>query len=185
MRLTHHNFPHHARLIVGAIRSELKRGDHPHAGGEPAPAFEQPRPLPFVTISRQAGAGGRTLARRLAERLNAMADAGEDASGGGREKPWSAWDHELVEKVSKEHDLSETLVEALEDSSHRWMQDFLSGLSFGGSKVHPEEFAVYRRVAHTIRGPANLGGAIIVGRGGVFITRDLPGGVHVRLVGPL
>jgi hypothetical protein len=65
------------------------------------------------------------------------------------------------------------------------LQDFLSGLSSRGAKVLPEEFAVYRRVAHTIRGLATLGGAIVVGRGGVFITRGLPGGVHVRLVAPL
>jgi len=181
MKLTGHNFPHHASLILGAIRSEQKRGEHPNPSGEPYRSRDQPKPVPFVTISRQAGAGGRTLARRLGERLDALAiGVGDD-----RERAWSAWDHELVEKVAKEHDLSQGLVGALEDSRHQWVQDFLAGFSAGSAKLHPEEFKIYRRVAHTIRGLANLGGAIIVGRGGVFITRDLPGGVHVRLVAPL
>jgi len=181
MKLTGHNFPHHASLILGAIRSEQKRGEHPHPAGEQYPSREEATPVPFVTISRQAGAGGRTLAKRLAERLNALAiGVGDD-----RDRGWSAWDHELVEKVAKEHDLSQGLVEALEDSRHEWVQDFLAGFSAGGAKQHPEEFMIYRRVAHTIRGLANLGGAIIVGRGGVFIAGDLPAGVHVRLVSPL
>src|SRR3954451_23836832 len=70
MKLTNHNFPHRARSIVGAIRSELQQSTHP------SPATERPGPLPFVTISRQAGAGGRTLAKRLAERLNALRGVG-------------------------------------------------------------------------------------------------------------
>ena len=104
MKLSDHNFPHRARSIVGAIRAELRRGEHPRPVGEP------PRPLPFVTISRQAGAGGRTLAKHLAERLNALAGGGGD--------DWSAWDHTLVEKVSRDYDLSQALVAALEDSRH-------------------------------------------------------------------
>jgi hypothetical protein len=50
-------------------------------------------PQPFVTISRQAGAGGRTLAKALAERLTEI-----DPS----DRPWAAWDGELVEKVAAE-----------------------------------------------------------------------------------
>ncbi len=47
------------------------------------------------------------------------------------------------------------------------------------------ELSIYRRVASTIRALAKAGRVIIVGRGGAFITRDLPGGVHIRLVAPL
>jgi cytidylate kinase len=44
---------------------------------------------------------------------------------------------------------------------------------------------VYRRVAGTINALAQAGRVVIVGRGGVCITRKLRGGVHVRLVAPL
>src|SRR5881394_252914 len=117
MKLTNPNFPHRARLIVSAIRSEQMRDEHFR------PTGERSGPLPFVTISRQAGAGGRTLARRLAERLNVLGVGG--GGGDDDDDDWSAWDHELVEKVSKEYDLSQVLVEALEDARHAWVQDFL------------------------------------------------------------
>jgi len=39
--------------------------------------------------------------------------------------------------------------------------------------------------ARTIRALATAGPTVIVGRGGVYATSDLPGGVHVRLVAPV
>jgi cytidylate kinase len=137
-----------------------------------------PLPLPFVTISRQAGAGGRTLAQKVVELLHARDPAMPDT---GR---WAAWDHELVEKVSAEHHMAEEVVEALGEAQHPWFQDVLAGLSFGEGEQQPEEFKVYRRVAATIRALAKAGRAVIVGRGGVYLTKDLPLGVHVRLVAP-
>jgi len=44
---------------------------------------------------------------------------------------------------------------------------------------------VYRQVAATIKAIARVGRAVIVGRGAVFVTRGMPGGVHIRLVAPL
>ena len=134
-------------------------------------------PIPFITISRQAGAGGRTFARALADRLN-EADP--------EQRPWSVWDRELVEKVAREEQIPVTLVEELEVgvSHRRAFQDFLASLSAKNDE-DLDEFQVYRRVAHTVRGLARAGRAIIVGRGGVYATVDLPTGVHVRLVAPL
>src|SRR3954447_11629111 len=101
MKLTGHNTPQHASLILGAIRSEMERGERRLPGAEQFRPGGQPKPPQFVTISRQAGAGGRTLAKRLSERLNALGiGVGDD-----RDRAWSAWDHELVDKVSKEHEL--------------------------------------------------------------------------------
>jgi cytidylate kinase len=175
MTLSNHNFPYRAHSIAGALGAALQQLAHPH------PARELQEPLPFVTISRRAGSGGRTLAKRLAERLNALTGGGHKPDG----DEWHAWDHELVEKVAKEHELPPALVETLEDGRRPWVQDFLVGLASAVAQQHPEEFKIYRRVAHTIRGLATVGHAIIVGRGGVFITRDMPGGVHVRLVASL
>jgi cytidylate kinase len=39
-------------------------------------------------------------------------------------------------------------------------------------------------IFRTIRTLATVGKVIVVGRGGVCVTRDLPNGVHVRLVAP-
>jgi hypothetical protein len=40
-------------------------------------------------------------------------------------------------------------------------------------------------VASTVRALALVGRCVVVGRGGVYATADLPRGVHVRLVAPL
>ena len=141
-----------------------------------APAAEAALVMPFVTISRQAGAGGTTLAQHLVERLN---DVNPDA-----ERPWTCWDRELVERVAADHHISQELIDSLEDVHRPWLEDFFTGLSFGNGAEQPDELAVYHRVAAAIRALARLGRVVLVGRGGVCITRNMPGGVHVRLVAP-
>jgi cytidylate kinase len=141
------------------------------AGGTPAP-----QPTPFVTVSRQAGAGGRTFARHLAVRLNEV-DRGE--------LPWAVWDRDLVERVSREHHIPESMVAQLESYHRTAFNEILAALFPISDMPDLDENQLYRRVAHTVRGVARAGRAVIVGRGGVYATRGMPGGVHVRLVAPL
>lgn len=139
------------------------------------------RPAPFVTISRQAGAGGRSLAGALAERLNALDPAPASRDDPPR-LPWTVWDNELVERVAAECRIPAARVAALEDERPSWLESALTSLTTAGS---PDELMVYHRVATVIRSLASMGRVIIVGRGSGFITADMPGGVHVRLVAPL
>lgn len=157
---------HDATVI---LRSAL----HLHTRSAIATRPEAPRL--FVTISRQPGAAGRSFASRLVERLRNTDSLGE----------WSCWDQELVEKVSAEHDIEKTIVEMLEDRRHTWLTELLGNLPSSDARQHPDEFKVYRRVATTIQALANAGSAAIVGRGGVFLTAGMPGGIHLRLVAPL
>jgi cytidylate kinase len=131
-----------------------------------------PRRASFVTVSREGGAGGHTIGQRLAARLNEL-DPGPE--------PWTLWDRQLVEKVATDHHIAKELVDSLEDSNRTWMQDFLAGFSM---KTEASEDAVYRSVATTMRALAQRGRAILVGRGGVYITHRMTGGVHLRLVAP-
>jgi hypothetical protein len=133
-------------------------------------------PAPFITISRQAGAGGRSLAQRLVRRLN-------DTHPGIL--PWTVWDNELVHKVAEESHLPEDLVASLEERRPSWLHEALAGLTFQDDPFHPDEFKVYRRVTVAIRALAQMGRVVMVGRGSAFVTRDLPGGIHLRLVAPL
>jgi hypothetical protein len=137
----------------------------------PGDAAQSPRP--FVTISREGGAGGRTIGNLLVQRLNEL-DPGDP--------PWSLWDKALVEKVANDHHISQELIESLESSHKPWMQEFLSTLSMQGDLA---EVRVYRGVAATIRTLALHGRVVVVGRGGAFITRQMPGGVHLRLIAPM
>jgi cytidylate kinase len=161
-------FESHLHPILGSLRLT---GAPYRDRAEPTPVV-----LPFVTISRQAGAGGTTLAQRLVERLNA---ADPDA-----ERPWTCWDRELVERVAGDHHISQALIDSLEDVHRTWLEDFFAGLSFDDAAEQPDELVVYHRVAATVRALAQHGRVVVVGRGGVCITRSMPGGVHVRLVAP-
>jgi cytidylate kinase len=152
--------------IVGALRSQLHGGRSDEVGG---PAAGRP----FVTISRQTGAGAHSLAEHLAERLNAA----------GPEPRWQCFDRELIEKVARDHGLDADLVASLPDRPHSLLADLASGLRF--DKSRPTDEYVYGKVVMTIRAVAKLGHAVIVGRGGVYCTQDLPGGVHVQLIAPL
>src|SRR5689334_17419337 len=89
----------------------------------PRRAADAGNPAPFVTISRQAGAGGRTVAHALAKRLNER-DPGE--------LKWTVWDNELVERVAAEHHLPRTRVAALEDERPSWLEEALGSLVVSG-----------------------------------------------------
>ena len=135
-----------------------------------------PKPVyPFVTISRAPGAGAIGVSHQLVDALNA-----ELADG---EQKWTCWDREIVEKVAADHNLSARLVEGLEEKDHSWIGNFLSALSFADER-HVDEDVIYSRVKRTVEALASAGRVVIIGRGGVFITRHLPGGIHIRLVAP-
>src|SRR5687768_12494457 len=133
-------------------------------------------PLPFVTISRQAGAGGRTLARLLVDRLNQI-DAGNTA--------WAAWDRELVERVAAEEHVPQSVIDDLEERrAGSWLNELFAGLSLREDPAARDRVELNRRMAGIIRAVARAGRAVLVGHGSVFATEDIPGGIHVRLVAP-
>ena len=158
------------RPIIGAISTSMR----------PSPADAKgrrlPAPLPFVTIARQAGAGGVTLAQVLVKHLNEPDPP---------KQPWGAFDRELVERVAADHQISASLIDSLGEASSSWLSEFFAGLRFSDKGQLANELQVFRRVAQTIRALAQVGRVVIVGRGGAYITRNMPGGVHVRLVAPL
>jgi hypothetical protein len=134
-------------------------------------------PLPFITISRQAGAGGRTLARLLVDRLNRI-DPGDTR--------WAAWDRELVEQVAAEEHVPQSVIDDLEQRrAGSWLNELFAGLSLRENPDARDRVELYRRMAGIIRAVARAGRAVLVGHGSVFATEDIPGGIHVRLVAPL
>lgn len=131
---------------------------------------------PFVTISRESGAGGWSLGRMLAERLNEITPTGP---------AWRAFDRELVEKVAADSHISEELIASLGEKHRSWIDDLFAGLSDVTRSEPPTEYMAFRRIAQTIRALSKTGRVIIVGRGGAHITRGMPGGIHLRIVAPI
>ena len=64
---------------------------------------------PAITISRQAGARGRSIGKKLKQALRDQSP--------NDEIPWTFLDEDLVEKVLKDHDLPTSLAKFMPDDS--------------------------------------------------------------------
>lgn len=149
------------RFLRAAAREHRSR-----AVGDPRAAF------PFVTISRESGAGGRVLAQAILDAFEARAD--DELFQG-----WKVFDRTLCELVAGDPELDVGLRSLLDESSVNAIQDAV-GVLLG----RPPQQLVHHKVIETIRQLAVVGKAIVIGRGGAFVTRDLDAGIHLRLVAP-
>ncbi len=127
---------------------------------------------PFITISRQFGCGAFPLAEAIAEEL---------MKRDPEKLPWAVYDKALVEKIAQDHQMSEEIVSSLGKKLRSEMEESALGLF----KYFTPELKIYRSMVQTLRALAQHGRVIIVGRGGAILTKDLPGGFHLRLIAPL
>lgn len=134
-----------------------------------------PGVLPFVTVSRQTGAGGRLLAEELLRQLS------EDTSGDPRLQNWRIFDRSMCEIILKDDNLVNSMNELLDEDYHSQIQEFLLGLAGRRGMQN----AAYPRLAHLLRTVASVGRVVIIGYGGFQATRELAGGIDVRLIAPL
>jgi len=127
--------------------------------------------FPFVTISRQAGAGGHALAREILRRL-------EKRHPGEFSEEWEVFDHKLCLLIAEDEKLGISFDRLLSEEYHSEVEEVVSDLLAQRS----QRYAVYKRIFEIVRILATLGKCVIVGRGGMCVTGDMPLGVHIRLV---
>jgi len=155
-------FSENVRPIVDSIVYREKAGQWPNAlRGQ----------FPFVTISRQSGAGGHTLALAVMEELKKEFE-------GGWSQGWQVMDQEICRQVAEDPAVRVPVDSLLAAEYHSELEDILKELFLG----YCSQDAVIRRMLHLIRDSATFGKVILVGRGASCLTRDLPMGVHIRLV---
>lgn len=123
----------------------------------------------FVTISRQAGAGGRSVARAIVRRFEREGEAG-----------WTVFDANAFQEAVRRAGLIAPARLAEEEVYEGPLGDWLEQL-FGRNS--PQD-AVMLAVFRAMREAARRGRVVFVGRGAVCLLRDL-GGVHARLVASL
>jgi hypothetical protein len=137
----------------------------------------QPSPIPhvedgpFITISREAGTGGSTLASVLLREL--------ESRKSGDLPSWTVFDSELVEQMLTEANLPSRLARFLPE-------DRIPGIVAAVGEVvglHPNLWTLVARTNETVKRLAMLGHAVIVGRGGNFATEGVANGLDIRLVG--
>ena len=139
------------------LRSQSHDSRFSHGGLGP-----QPR---FITISRQAGSGGSSLARML----NATNQTDE---------PWHVYEGNLTVQMLQQNRLPPRLARYLpEDRIPE--PDASIGEMIG---LHPNLWELVQKTNATLRQLATDGHVILVGRGANFATARIEGGFHVRLV---
>lgn len=136
---------------------------------QPLPSAARP---PFVTLSRQTGAGAETVAKLLAEKLNAR--LGKD------DQPWTVLDKDLLHHVLEDAELPAEIARLVPEDKDTTVQSLVGELL----GLHPSMWTIFHHTSDTILKLARLGRCIIVGRGAEIITAKLKSGVHARLVAP-
>ncbi len=135
---------------------------------------------PFViTISREVGSGGRTIGRKLAEKLGVRFS-----------------DKELIDSLQAKLNLSPKSIEELKGKKKRWLDDFIqmvapvpmSGLLVNGDSDYISEYNtslnvndVFEAEKEILNGIADQGSCVIAGRSGFFVLKDRPNKVDVLI----
>ena len=130
-------------------------------------------PGPYLTISRQYGCSGMTLAILLAEILNDEAPSGQT---------WKVYGREVLEMLARETRLAADMVEDLRSREPRLMEDLFRSMF---SKNVPTGFSIRNRIMAILRGLAFEGHVILVGQGSAGATDGIENGLNFRLEAPL
>lgn len=136
------------------------------------PESKSVRP-PAITISREAGARGRSICTKLQEALRAQDPKAKI--------PWTVFDENLVKKVLEDNQLPADLEKFMPD-------DAVSGVESSINEIlgrHPSMWSLFEKTVRTIVRISRMGNCIIVGRGGNKITQGFSNVLQVRLVGTL
>lgn len=135
--------------------------------GRSHPALAQ---LPFVTISRECGAGATSLALALASELNLA---------GASDPPWTVFDGNLLEAMLEANHYPQRLAQYLPEDS-------VSELAASVGEIvglHPNLWDLTLQANEFIRRLGRMGHCILIGRGSNLVTAGIPLGTHVRLIG--
>jgi cytidylate kinase len=111
-----------------------------------------------LTVTRDYGAGGYEVARRLAERLG-----------------WELLDRELLHRAAAVEHLPDAELERLDEKAVRLADRF---------SLHPHHQQYLHGLREAARQAAARGNVILVGRGTGQLLLDLPNVFHLRLAAP-
>ncbi len=132
-----------------------------------------PSGIPFITISRQTGSGGRLVADALVAEFKKHT---HEAIFQG----WHVFDRELIEAIVQDPLLNQELNGLLSERYHSELREFVDSL-FSGTT---EQYRFYKQIYRVAYALAAIGKVILLGRGGGFVTQRMPGGLHLRLIAP-
>jgi cytidylate kinase len=125
---------------------------------------------PAITIARQEGAGGLTVASSLANYLETHTASRE---------VWTVFSQHLVAKVIEEHKHDKRVANFMKEDHKGSLIDAFEEF-FG---LHPSTWTLVKQTNATILRLAQIGNVILVGRGANIVTAEMENVFHVHLVG--
>lgn len=117
-----------------------------------------------VTISREAGARGGTIARKVGEFLG-----------------WQVFDQEMLDYLAQDDAGRSALLADVPEAARAWADSHLANLQNGGHLVGDDPLTA--EMFRLVLSVAARGDAVIVGRGAGFVLPP-ESTVHVRVVSP-
>jgi cytidylate kinase len=132
---------------------------------------------PVITIAREFGCPAKKVAIRLASRLNQF------KSSRAKTIPWRWISKEILSESARELNLDpEDIKYVFKYEKKNFFDDILSSHS---RKYYKSDRKIRHTIARVIRNISSEGNAIIIGRGGVAITREIERSLHIMLEAPL
>lgn len=134
-------------------------------------------PGPVVTISREVGCPGARIASMLVEELNRRFKLKNEQAWRWLEK------EEILDIASKLLNLPHEEIDYVFEAKRKGlMTEILQSMSM---KYYKSDKRIQNTVKGVIRSEASKGRVVILGRGGVAITRDIPRSLHIHVEAPL
>jgi cytidylate kinase len=132
---------------------------------------------PVITLSREYGCPAKIIAARLAEELTRKMFVK------GKEIKWKFITKEIMAESAKALEVDPDKIKYVFNYETKSMVDSIVSAQF--NKYYKSEKKIRNTIAKVIRNMAYEGNVIIVGRGGVAITHDIPKSLHVMLEAPI
>jgi cytidylate kinase len=132
-------------------------------------------PNPFITISREFGCPSKLIAQMLADTLNIR--QGKDIM-----LKWQCINKEIVEESARMLELDPAKIKYIFGAEEKGIIDDVLA-SF--SSNYRSSQRIKKTIEKVILSFAQKGFVILVGRGGVAITRHCPNSLHIRLQAPV
>lgn len=129
--------------------------------------------MAVITISRQFGAGGRTLGQMIAKEFD-----------------YQFLDDVIISEISKKAKVSVDSVKAMERTAGGKLSKLFSGLIsrdyikriIGDDKGYIDEKIYLDVLEEVMKSLANQDNVVLMGRGGQYILKDFPNAYHLLLI---
>jgi len=133
-------------------------------------------PGPVITISRQYGCAAKDLSQKLITRLNELKKDKSD------NKQWTWINKEIFENTAKSLNLKESRILHVFEGEKKGLVESI--ILSSSEKYYASDTKIKKKIIEIVRSFAEQGNMIIIGLGGVVITRDIKRSLHIRLQAP-